>query len=198
MTTAPLVDADPSPVDEAEFAALKAEIRDYVNNEGERWTELIEAERQVPPEMWDELRERGYLRLAAPVSLGGRGLPFVRYLELIELFSRPHASLRMVVHVMNGLWRAMLPYANEEQLERFVKPQVATEIKVAFTLTEPNAGTGADIKSSVTREGDTYYLSGQKHLITFGYISDYLLLFARLEGTRGADGHGRADGPRPR
>jgi alkylation response protein AidB-like acyl-CoA dehydrogenase len=188
MTTAPLVDAEPSPVDEVEFAALKAEIRDYVNNEGERWTELIEAERQVPPEMWDELRERGYLRLAAPVSLGGRGLPFVRYLELIEFFSRPHASLRMVVHVMNGLWRAMLPYANEEQIERFVKPQIATEIKVAFTLTEPDAGTGADIKSSVTREGDTYYLSGQKHLITFGCISDYLLLFARLEGTRGADG----------
>ena len=188
MTTAPLVDAEPSPVDEAEFAALKAEIRDYVNNEGERWTELIEAERQVPPELWDELRERGYLRLAAPVSLGGRGLPFARYLELIELFSRPHASLRMVVHVMNGLWRAMLPYANEEQIERFVKPQIATEIKVAFTLTEPDAGTGADIKSSVTREGDTYYLSGQKHLITFGCISDYLLLFARLEGTHGADG----------
>jgi alkylation response protein AidB-like acyl-CoA dehydrogenase len=188
MTTAPLVDAEPSPVDEVEFAALKAEIRDYVNNEGERWTELIEAERQVPPELWDELRQRGYLRLAAPVSLGGRGLPFVRYLELIELFSRPHASLRMVVHVMNGLWRAMLPFASEEQIERFVKPQIATEIKVAFTLTEPDAGTGADIKSSVTREGDTYYLSGQKHLITFGCISDYLLLFARLEGTHGAEG----------
>ena len=176
------------PVDEAEFAALKAEIRAYVDNEGERWTELIEAERQVPPALWDELRERGYLKLAAPQSLGGRGLPFARYLELIELFSRPHASLRMVVHVMNGLWRAMLPFANEEQIERFVRPQVATDIKVAFTLTEPDAGTGADIKCSVTREGDTYYLSGQKHLITFGCISDYLLLFARLEGTTGYDG----------
>ena len=187
MTTA-LVDAEPTPVDEAEFAALKAEIREYVDNEGERWTELIEAERRVPSELWDELRGRGYLRLAAPRSLGGRGLPFARYLELIELFSRPHASLRMVVHVMNGLWRAMLPYANEEQIERFVKAQVTTDIKVAFTLTEPNAGTGADIKCSVVRDGDTYYLSGQKHLITFGCISDYLLLFARMEGSVGAQG----------
>ena len=77
MTTAPLIDADPTPVDEAEFAALKAEIREYVETEGEHWTELIEAERQVPMELWDELRERGYLRLAAPQSLGGRGLPFI-------------------------------------------------------------------------------------------------------------------------
>jgi alkylation response protein AidB-like acyl-CoA dehydrogenase len=188
MTTASVSEAQPEPVDEAEFAALKDEIRAYVENEGERWTELIEAERQVPIELWDELRGRGYLRLAAPKALGGRGLPFARYLELIELFSRPHASLRMIVHVSNGLWRAMLPYANEEQLERFVRPQVATEIKVAFTLTEPNAGTGADIKCSVVRDGDTYHLSGQKHLITFGCIADYLLLFARLEGTRGTDG----------
>ena len=188
MTATPLVDAAPSPVDEAEFAALKAEIRDYVDNQGERWTERIEAEREVPTELWEELRERGYLRLAAPRSLGGRGLPFARYLELIEQFSRPHASLRMIVHVMNGLWRAMLPYANAEQLDRFVRAQVATEIRVAFTLTEPDAGTGADIKCSVVREGDTYYLSGQKHLITFGCISDYLLLFARLEGSVGTEG----------
>jgi alkylation response protein AidB-like acyl-CoA dehydrogenase len=175
-------------VDEAEFAALKAEIRDYVDNEGERWTELIEAEHRVPTELWDELRERGYLKLAAPQSIGGRGLPFPRYLELIELFSRPHASLRMIVHVSNGLWRAMLPHANEDQIERFVKPQVAGDIRVAFTLTEPNAGSGADIKSSVTREGDTYYLSGQKHMITFGHSADYLLLAARLEGSHGGEG----------
>lgn len=188
MTTALQIDANPTPVDEAEFQALKSEIRDYVENEGERWTELIEAERRVPNQLWDELRERGYLKLAAPQSLGGRGLPFTRYLELIELFARPHASLRMIVHVSNGVWRAMLPYVDEEQLERFVRPQISTDIRVAFTLTEPNAGTGADIKCSVTREGDTYYLSGEKHLITFGCISDYLLLFARLEGTRGTDG----------
>jgi alkylation response protein AidB-like acyl-CoA dehydrogenase len=188
MTTAPLIDAEPTPVDEAEFAALKAEIREYVDNEGERWTELIEAEHKVPTALWDELRERGYLRLAAPQSLGGRGLPFARYLELIEQFSRPHASLRMIVHVSNGLWRSMLPHANEDQIERFVKPQVSGEIRVAFTLTEPNAGTGADIKSSVVREGDTYYLSGQKHMITFGHTADYLLLAARMEGSRGAEG----------
>jgi alkylation response protein AidB-like acyl-CoA dehydrogenase len=188
MNRAPLVDAEPTPVEEAEFAALKAEVRAYVDDRGEYWTARIEAERQVPAELWDELREHGYLRLAAPQSLGGRGLPFGRYLELIELFSRPHASLRMIVHVSNGLWRAMLPFANEDQLERFVQAQVATDIRVAFTLTEPNAGSGADIKCAVTREGDTYYLSGQKHLITFGHISDYLLLFARLDGTRGYEG----------
>jgi alkylation response protein AidB-like acyl-CoA dehydrogenase len=185
MTTA----SPAAPVfDEAEFSALKDEIRAYVANEGEGWLALIEEEHRVPPELWDELRDRGYLRLAAPVEFGGRGLPFARYLELLEIFSQSHGSLRMIVHVANGIWRAILPYASDEQRERFVAAQVRTDIKVAFTLTEPNAGSGADIRCSVTREGDTYYLSGEKHLITFGWIADYLLLFARLEGTRGSDG----------
>jgi alkylation response protein AidB-like acyl-CoA dehydrogenase len=174
--------------DEAAFAALKDEIAAYVAGPAEAWAQRIERERRVPPELWEELRARGYLSLAAPVEYGGRAIPFTRYLELIELFSMSHASVRMIVHVVNGTWRAMDCFATAEQRRAFVIPSVKGEIRIAFTLTEPTAGTGADLRCSVTREGDTYYLSGEKHLITFGTICDYWLLFARVAGTRGADG----------
>jgi alkylation response protein AidB-like acyl-CoA dehydrogenase len=171
-----------------DLEGLEADVASYVANEGERWAELIERERRVPLELWDELRERGFLRLAAPLEYGGRGIPFTRYLRLLELFSMSHASLRMIIHVCNGIWRPIDSHATEEQRERFVLPVVSGEIKVAFTLTEPTAGTGADLRCRVVREDDTYLLSGEKHLITFGTIADYLLCFARVEGTRGADG----------
>lgn len=173
---------------DAEFNALKAEIEAYVRGPAERWAERIEAERDVPPELWDELRDKGYLSLAAPPELGGRGIPFSRYLEIMEIVAMSHAAVRMIVHVVNGTWRAMERYANADQRERFIKPSVSGELKVAFTLTEPTAGTGADLRCSVTREGDTYYLSGEKHMITFGTICDYWLLFARVAGTTGAAG----------
>lgn len=174
--------------DERRFADLKAEIAAWVVGPGEAYAERIERERAVPPELWDELRERGYLSLAAPRAYGGAGIPFSRYMELMELFSMSHASVRMIVHVVNGTWRAMDLLATDDQRRKFVLPSIAGEIKVAFTLTEPTAGTGADIRSTVVREGDTYYLSGEKHLITFGTICDYWLLFARLAGTQGAQG----------
>lgn len=173
---------------DAEFNALKAEIEAYVRGPAERWAERIERERDVPPELWDELRDKGYLSLAAPPELGGKGIPFSRYLEIMEVVAMSHAAVRMIVHVVNGTWRAMERYANADQRERFVKPSVSGELKVAFTLTEPTAGTGADLRCSVTREGDTYYLSGEKHMITFGTICDYWLLFARVAGTTGAAG----------
>jgi alkylation response protein AidB-like acyl-CoA dehydrogenase len=177
-----------SELDETAFAALAHEVEEYVRGPGERWAERIERERAVPPELRDELRARGYLSLAGPREYGGQGIPFSRYLELLEVFAMSHASLRMIVHVANGVWRAMDQFATDEQRERFVKPAVTGEHTVAFTLTEPGAGSGADLRCSVRREGGTYRLSGEKHLITFGLSCDWWLLFARLEGTTGKDG----------
>ena len=168
--------------------AWTEEVRAFVEGPAEAWSQEIEATGTVPRRMWEELRARGYLRLAAPRELGGVGLSFGEYLPLLELFARSHGSLRMIVHVANGIWRPMLRWATPEQVDRFVRPQVAGDIVVAFTLTEPHAGTGADIQLSARRVGDTYYLTGEKHLITFGTVADYLLTIARLEGTTGADG----------
>jgi alkylation response protein AidB-like acyl-CoA dehydrogenase len=178
----------PSGPGEFAFTALRDGIRAYVEDAGERWAERIERERRVPPELWDELRELGYLRLAPPAEYGGHGLPLTRYLELLETFSMSHASLRMIVHVCNGIWRPIAAWATPEQRQRFLLPLVAGEIKVAFALTEPTAGTGADLRCAVERDGERYYVSGEKHLITFGTIADYLLLIGRLQGTEGAAG----------
>jgi alkylation response protein AidB-like acyl-CoA dehydrogenase len=174
-------------VDETAFEALKAEIELWVQGPGEDWAERIEAEGHVPRELYDELRDRGWLSLAAPVELGGRGIPFTRYLELLEIVSRSHGSIRMLVHVNNGLWRALEPFADDAQ-RSIVRQAVSGEKLVAFTLTEATAGTGADLRSTVRREGDVYLLNGEKHLITFGVTCDYWLLFARLEGTAGSAG----------
>jgi alkylation response protein AidB-like acyl-CoA dehydrogenase len=170
------------------FNELKDEVAAYVAGPAEVWAQRIEREGRVPDELWEELRDRGYLSLVAPREYGGRGIPFVRYLELMELFAMSHASLRMIVHVCNGTWRAMDRFATDKQRRTFVIPSVKGALRIAFTLTEPTAGTGADLRSSVVRDHDTYYLSGEKHLITFGVRCDYWLLFARVAGTRGADG----------
>lgn len=175
-------------VNREEYARLLAEVTAWVEGPGEKWAGVIESTGTVPQTLRTELRERGFLGLAAPRALGGAGLSFTQWMGLMEVFSRSHASIRMIVHVVNGTWRSMNPHATEDQRRRFVVPSVAGDITVAFTLTEPDNGTGADITSTVRRDGDRYLLNGTKHLITFGVDCDYWLLFARLEGSRGKDG----------
>ncbi|MBO0775264.1 MAG: acyl-CoA/acyl-ACP dehydrogenase, partial [Actinobacteria bacterium] len=169
--------------DDAPMTALKEQVAAFVAGPAETYAEQIERTGAIPPQLWPDLRARGYLSLAAPPELGGRGVPFSSYLELMELFSQSHASIRMIVHVCNGIWRAMAHSATPEQIERFVKPAVAGQARVAFALTERTAGSGADLRAVVTREADVYALSGEKHLITFGASCDYWLLFARLAGS---------------
>jgi alkylation response protein AidB-like acyl-CoA dehydrogenase len=175
-------------VNDESFSQLKSEIDAWVRGPGEEYANTIERTGSIPGALFGELKSRGYLSLAAPEHLGGRGIPFTQYLELMEIISRSHASIRMLVHVINGTWRAMEPFANDEQRENIIKPSVAGDTLVAFTLTEATAGTGADIRTTVRREGDTYYLNGEKHLITFGVKCDYWLLAARIEGSTGKDG----------
>jgi alkylation response protein AidB-like acyl-CoA dehydrogenase len=175
-------------IDQGAYDKLVAEVTEWVRGPGEDWADRIEQTGEVPEELWTELREHGFLSMAAPERLGGRGLSFEQWMGLMEIFSMSHASVRMIVHVVNGTWRAMDPFATEEQRDQFVRPSVAGTKKVAFALTEPGNGTGADITCSVERDGDTYYLSGEKHLITFGVRCDYWLLAARLAGSRGHEG----------
>ncbi|WP_257477916.1 acyl-CoA dehydrogenase family protein [Acidipropionibacterium jensenii] len=175
-------------ISDAQFTALKTEIAEWVAGPGEQWSQRIERRGAVPQELVDELRGHGWMSLAAPEELGGRGVGFERFLELMEYFSRLHASIRMLVHVNNGIWRALVDYVDDQQREQILIPTVKGDKRIAFTLTEADSGTGADIRTTLRREGDIYYMNGEKHLITFGMTCDYWLLTARLEGTTGHDG----------
>lgn len=169
-------------------AKIARSVLSYVEGEGRAVSEEIERTGRCGPEVWADLRARGFLRLTAPAAYGGCGLALSQYLPLLESFSQLHGSLRMIVHVVNGIWRPIDLLADDERRRRFVVPLVRGRITAAFSLTEPKAGTGADIRTSARREGPDYVLNGEKWLITFADTADYLLLFARLEGTSGAEG----------
>lgn len=170
------------------YEQLLERVRTFVDGPAREYADEIENSGHCGLEMWKVLREQGFLRLAAPEELGGMGLTFGQYVRVLETFSHMHGSLRMIVHVSNGIWRPTDWLATPEQRERFVMPSVRGEKIIAFTLTEPIAGSGMDLHTFARREGEEYVLEGEKWLITFGDIADYFLLFARLEGSERAEG----------
>lgn len=170
------------------FEDWLAIVREYVAGPAREWGAAIEQTGRVPRAVWDELNQCGFLRLAAPRNYGGAGLTFIEYLQLLEQFAHMHGSMRVIVHVMNSLWRSVDSKATPAQREQFVLPLIRGEHRVTFTLTEPNSGSGADIKTTARRDGDEYVLNGEKWMIIFSDVADYFLLFCRLAGTSGNDG----------
>lgn len=175
-------------MDDQSFATLRQDVERFVEGPGRALGEAIESSGRCGPNVWSTLRDRGYLRLAAPVRLGGQGLTMVQYLSLLERFSTLNGSLRMIVHVLNGIWRPLDAYATPAQRDAFVRPLVVGDHVVTFTLTEPEAGTGTDIRTEARPAGGDYVLNGEKWLITFADVTDYFLLFARLPESRGHEG----------
>lgn len=175
-------------MDDQSFSVLKHQVEQFVEGPGRALSQAIESNARCGPDVWATLREHGYLRLAAPRRLGGAGLTMVQYLTLLERFATLHGSLRMIIHVLNGVWRPLETYAAPAQRDAFVRPLISGSQVVTFTLTEPEAGTGTDIRTEARPVGGDYVLQGEKWLITFADVADYFLLFARLPGTRGHEG----------
>lgn len=170
------------------FDALQSQIRAFVDGKAKDYARMVEETGHVSDEVWQGLRDANLLNLAAPRDYGGQGLSFTEYLLCLEILAEMHGSLRVIVHVANGLWRSMDAKATPEQRVRFVKPFVTGEAFTTFTLTEPNSGSGADLKTTARPDGDSYLLNGEKWMIIFSDVADYFLLFCRLEGTTGAEG----------
>ena len=124
------------------------------------WSRRIERERRVPPGSGTTCARADIFR-SRPQAYGGRGIPFARYRADLELFSMSHASIRMIVHVVNGTWRRWIDSRTRSSAEPFVLPSVQAD--GAFTLTEPTmAGTGADLPLQRCAQGDTYYCRRRK------------------------------------
>ena len=78
----------------------------------------------------------------------------------------------------------ILYYGTEEQKQKYI-PKLATgELKAAYCLTEPDAGSDANsgkTKAVLTEDGKHYLITGQKMWITNGGFADVMIVFAKIE-----------------
>ncbi len=75
-------------------------------------------------------------------------------------------------------------YGTEEQKQKYLPGIASAELKAAYCLTEPRAGSDANSgkTSAVLNEAGTHYiLNGQKMWITNGGFADIFIVFARID-----------------
>ena len=163
---------------------LKEEARDWVEKVLDPLSVPLEEEERIPEALVEELRH-GHFRffgLTIPKEYGGEGWTATEWFTVLEELAKAYATIRLIAHTMNGLfWRPLLYFGTEEQKQHYL-PKLATgEIWAANSLTEPEAGTGKDINSKATKDGDDYILNGHKWLITL--FPDHTKLIYAFAGT---------------
>ncbi|GGE40083.1 acyl-CoA dehydrogenase [Pullulanibacillus camelliae] len=166
---------------------VRNRVIQFCKEEAQKWGEQIERTQEIPQSLWDRVKELGFHKLTLPQSVGGEGLPLELYFPILEEMAHCHGSIRMVFHAYNSIWRTV-GQGSDEQQNYWLKRLVDNGDLVAFALTEPDNGTGIDLRTMATYENGKYILNGKKHLITFAEEAAVITVIAKMDGAAGRDG----------
>lgn len=142
----------------------------------------IDAAKEYPRELMEQLGELGFFGLRYPESVGGSGLDFVSYCLAIEEIARGSLSLGACAAMQSLMGTHFLFALGSRDIhERLFQPALRGEKLGTICITEPDAGTDlGGIATTAARQGDDYVLNGQKMWITAAPVADFHTVFARV------------------
>jgi acyl-CoA dehydrogenase len=182
----------PSPYFREEHAALRAQIRRFVESEIKPNAEAWENSGFVPREILRRMGALGFLGIRYPEEFGGSALDTLATIVLAEELGRStFGGVAVTVLVHTDMASPHLANAGSAaQMRRWMPDIIAGRCITAVAVTEPDAGSDvASIRTVARREGDDYVLNGTKMFITNGVHGDLVFVAARtdpvVKGTRG-------------
>jgi alkylation response protein AidB-like acyl-CoA dehydrogenase len=140
-------------------------------------------------ELWRELGSQGYLGVNVPQAYGGGGMGIAELSIVLEEVSAHGCPLLLMVVSPAICATIIARFGTRQQQQRWLPALATGERKMAFAITEPDAGSNShNITTTATRDGDVYRLQGTKYYISGVDESDSMLVVTRT----GAGEGGRA------
>jgi len=163
-----------------EFA--EAEIRPHVME----WDET----QHFPMDLLPRLASLGLLGIQIADEYGGAGMASVDYCICIEELARVCPAIALSVAAHNGLCSAHIAlFGNQAQKQRFLPRLARGEVLGAWGLTEANAGSdAAGMRTTATRSGDGWVITGSKSFITHGAIGGVMVVMAVTDRSKASRG----------
>lgn len=174
-----------TPEDYSEEQGMIAQMcLDFISQEVVPNLDRIDAmEEGLMPSLLDKAGELGLLGMSVPQELGGMGMDFPTSLLATEYTGRGHSfSVAYGAHTGIGTL-PILYYGTEEQKQKYIPKLASGEWKAAYCLTEPSSGSDANsgkTKATLSEDGKSYSITGQKMWITNAGFADVFTVFAKI------------------
>jgi acyl-CoA dehydrogenase len=130
---------------------LTAEEQHFIDHEVETLCAMISdwettnVHRDLPPHVWQYIKEHGFLGMIIPKAYGGLGFSAYAHSQVITKLSTRSGTVAVTVLVPNSLGpgELLLHYGTDEQKRRYL-PRLARGLEIpCFALTNPQAGSDA-------------------------------------------------------
>jgi alkylation response protein AidB-like acyl-CoA dehydrogenase len=149
----------------------------------------IDASAQFPWDVVELYRENDLFGIMYDEQYGGIGASALMTLVTIEELSKVCATSGLIIAVQELGSLGIKLAGTGEQKERFLPKLASGEWLAAYALTEPGSGSdSAAMRTTATREGDEYVLSGGKRFITSAGIASLYVVFAKTDPSAGHSG----------
>ena len=189
----------PSPYFNKTHAAIRAEVREWVDEKVAPYVADWEEDKKVPDHIYQEMGQRGWLAglmgTEYPKHLAKYQLKSVdpdkwdQFHELIVTDELSRAgSGGFVWNVLGGFGIGcppVLKHGKKELVDRIIPGILAGEKRICLAITEPDAGSDVanlTCEAKLTEDGKHYIVNGEKKWITNGIWADYFTTAVRTGG----------------
>ena len=176
----------------AEQIQLRDGVRKLVSQYGNDYFRDVTKRGEKPDELWSDLGKAGYLGVHISEEFGGGGAGLTELAIVIEETAAQGCPTFMLV-ISPAICGSILDaHGSLEQKQRWLPGLADGTIKMAFAITEPDAGTNTHkITTTARPSGDGWVLSGSKYWTSGVDEADAVLVVARQPVAEGSGERGR-------
>jgi alkylation response protein AidB-like acyl-CoA dehydrogenase len=181
MTTSTELPATLPLIPDPDEVAIRESVRGICESFGERYSRECYDRGEPPRALWEALAENGFVGANIPVQWGGGGLGMSGLQAIAEEVAAAGAATLMLV-VSSAIAGSILArHGTNDQNERWLRGIAAGTTRMAFAITEPDAGTNShNLRTELRRDGGHYVLTGQKTFISGVEDAQAVLVVARV------------------
>lgn len=151
--------------------------------------QALDEQERFPSEIYEQMGQLGLFGICVPEEMGGPGLDTLAYSVVMEELSRGYASIADQCGLVELITTLLVRHGTKEQRERLLTDVMSMRTKVAYCLTEPEAGSDlSGLRTSAERDGSGWKLNGGKIWIHNAPVADVGFVLARTDKNAGHRG----------
>jgi len=163
--------------------------RQFADNVIRPLAEELDRNERFPAEIYAQMGELGLFGIGVPEEMGGPGFDTVTYALVMEELSRGYASVADQCGLVELITTLLVRHGTPAQRDRLLGPVTRAKMKVAYCITEAEAGTDVSgIRTSAIRDGSGWRLNGNKIWIHNAPVADVGFVLARTDKEAGHRG----------
>ncbi|AIA05326.1 acyl-CoA dehydrogenase family protein [Streptomyces noursei] len=172
-------------IESEEHRALRAAVAALAKRYGREYFTAVVAAGKHTDELWQDAAKAGYLGVNLPEEYGGGGAGITELALVLEELGAAGCPLLMLVVSPAICGTVIARFGTEEQKRTWLPGLADGSRKMAFGITEPDAGSNSHrITTTARRDGTDWILNGRKIFVSGVDIAEATLIVGRTEDAR--------------